>query len=83
MGSTLQVWFGAIDDVLSNLPTMPLVLDGGEIFIREGGIRRLGKCNNLYAPLVLDVPAKLLAASNGYLYWSDGGMIGRVAETGP
>jgi hypothetical protein len=82
-GSTLQVWFGAINQIPPPNPAAVLVLDGGDIFILEGGIRRLPKCNNRYAPLVLDVPATLLTASNGYVYWSDGGMIGRVAESGP
>jgi hypothetical protein len=81
-GSPLQIWFGAIDKGPDATGT-PLVVDGGDLFLLEGGIRRLPVCDNRYAPLVLDVPATMLAASNGYLYWSDGGMIGRVAEAGP
>jgi hypothetical protein len=76
-GSTIDIWFAALD---SSPGQVPVVFDGGYIFLLQGGIRKLAKCQNQHAPLVLDVPAKLLAASNGYLYWSDGGMIGRVAE---
>jgi hypothetical protein len=83
MGSTLQVWFGAIDKLSGPFGSTRLLSDGGDLFLVEGGIRRLPMCNNRYAPLLLDVPATMLAASNGYLYWSDGGMIGRVAESGP
>lgn len=80
-GSSQYLWFGGIAYQTSPTgATAPLVLDGGNLFFITGGIRKIANCSNQFASLVVDVPATMLVANGGYVYWSDGGMIGRIAE---